>query len=118
MAIGRREFLKIVGIGVVTGVVSSFGGVLIGRGKDILKEIKSSPSKVRWAMAIDTKQFKTEEDFSKVIEACHKAHNVPQIPDPIREVKWIWIDTFERAFPTLEHEFISEEVKKEVELHL
>jgi molybdopterin-containing oxidoreductase family iron-sulfur binding subunit len=111
MAISRRDFLKVVGITGVTSAVATIGGVLIGRGEDILKEIKPA-SKVRWAMAIDTRQFKTDEDFQKVIEACHKAHNVPNIPDPIRQVKWIWVDTFEKAFPTIEHEYISEEIKK------
>ncbi len=111
MAISRRDFLKLFGIAGATGAVVTFGGVLVGRGGDILKEVEPK-GKVRWAMVIDTRQFKTEEDFTKVIEACHRAHNVPNIPDPVRQVKWIWIDTFERAFPTIDHEYISDEVKR------
>jgi len=111
MALKRRDFLKFLGITGVAGIGATLGGVLIGKGEHILKEVQTS-GKVRWAMAIDTRVFKTEEDFQKVIQACHRAHNVPSIPDPLREVKWIWVDTFERAFPTIENQYISDDIKK------
>ena len=30
-------------------------------------------------MVIDTRKFKTPEDFQRCIEACNKAHNIPQV---------------------------------------
>jgi molybdopterin-containing oxidoreductase family iron-sulfur binding subunit len=33
-------------------------------------------------------------------QACHSAHNVPSIPDPAHEIKWIWDEEFPRVFPT------------------
>ncbi|MCK7466759.1 MAG: hypothetical protein MZU91_00495 [Desulfosudis oleivorans] len=35
----------------------------------------------RWAMVIDTRKFKTDEDCRRCIDACHKAHNVPDIEE-------------------------------------
>ena len=52
----------------------------------------------RWAMVIDQQKCAKEKDCVKCIKACHKAHNVPQIPDRAHEVKWIWKERFENAF--------------------
>ena len=43
--------------------------------------------------------------------ACHQAHNVPDIPDKAREVKWIWKEGFTRAFPSHESEYPNEELE-------
>ncbi len=114
MSLKRRDFLKIAGYGIAGTIISLGGGFIMGRGSEILAMMDKSGDKkgAKWAMVIDTRAFKSDEDFEKVIRACHQAHNVPNIPDKKREVKWIWVDTFERAFPTAETEFISEEIKK------
>jgi molybdopterin-containing oxidoreductase family iron-sulfur binding subunit len=36
-------------------------------------------------------------------DACHRAHNVPTIPDRSREVKWIWKAPFKKVFPESEY---------------
>ena len=51
----------------------------------------------RFAMVIDTRRFRTRQDFQTIIEACHKYHNVPTIEGK-QELKWIWDDTFTHAF--------------------
>lgn len=113
MSMKRRDFLKITGYGLAGTFLSLTGGVIVGRGSELLKKMDTSSSeKVKWAMVIDTRAFQTEEDFNSVILACHRAHNVPDIPDKIREVKWIWKDTFVRGFPTAETKYISDEIKK------
>jgi len=32
------------------------------------------------------------------IQACHRAHNVPRIPDPRHEIKWLWKEPFRNLF--------------------
>ena len=65
----------------------------------------------QWAMVIDTRQFKKEDDVLPLIEACHKIHNVPKIDFKRWEIKWIWSTHYEHAFTgTTSTRFISEEV--------
>ena len=63
-------------------------------------------SATRWAMVVDTK--KCESGCSDCIDACHRVHNVPDFEDPRIEIKWIWHETYEHAFPGAEHEFIKQ----------
>jgi molybdopterin-containing oxidoreductase family iron-sulfur binding subunit len=72
----------------------------------------------RWAMVVDMSKFKTEEDFTKTIAACHSIHNVPDFRkadgsvDKKLEIKWIWKTTYEKAFPGMEERsYQSEHVK-------
>jgi molybdopterin-containing oxidoreductase family iron-sulfur binding subunit len=62
-------------------------------------------------MVIDMKKFKTASDYQKCIDACHSIHNVPDIPDPKREIKWLWPETYEHAFPGQEDLYLSEHYK-------
>ncbi len=92
MNTSRRYFLKVAGL-------SSFA-LAAGVTKAGAGEYEAYPEGLkahRWAMVIDTRRFTRPEHMKPIIEACHKAHNVPTIPGP-KEVKWIWDDTFEHAF--------------------
>jgi molybdopterin-containing oxidoreductase family iron-sulfur binding subunit len=53
----------------------------------------------RWAMVVDPLKCQREDGCTDCIAACDRAHNVPQFPDPLREVKWIWREPFQKAFP-------------------
>ncbi|MDI6751386.1 MAG: 4Fe-4S dicluster domain-containing protein [bacterium] len=79
----RRDFLKIAGVGMVSTI---FEPVLP-------YEIK--PSKKRLALLIDiTKPF----DIKACLDACNKAHNIPEIEDPKHKIKWIWPERFSDVF--------------------
>ena len=54
----------------------------------------------RWGMAIDIRTCLKEEGCRLCIDACHRGHNVPPVPDPRRAVKWIWRERFPRLFPS------------------
>jgi Fe-S-cluster-containing dehydrogenase component len=54
------------------------------------------------AMVVDIARV-NDEVAHACIEACHTAHNVPASDNPQREVKWIWQEEFERAFPDQVH---------------
>jgi Fe-S-cluster-containing dehydrogenase component len=63
----------------------------------------------RLAMAIDLKACK--EGCSDCIDACHKVHNVPDIGNRKEEIKWIWDDEFEKAFPNQENSLVKTSVQ-------
>ncbi|NTW66363.1 MAG: 4Fe-4S dicluster domain-containing protein, partial [Nitrospirae bacterium] len=71
----------------------------------------------RWAMVVDMSKFKTDEDYKKVISACHTTHNVPDFRnadgsvDRKMEIKWIWTAPYERSFPGQDNKYMSEHIK-------
>ena len=56
------------------------------------------PRPRRMAMTIDLAKCWKDRGCTRCAQACHAAHNVPQIPDRRREIKWIWKERFENAF--------------------
>jgi Fe-S-cluster-containing dehydrogenase component len=54
----------------------------------------------RWGMAIDTRKCLKDEGCRLCMDACHRTHNVPTIPDRRREVKWVWKERFSKLFPS------------------
>ncbi|MDD5153967.1 MAG: 4Fe-4S dicluster domain-containing protein [Desulfovibrionales bacterium] len=112
MGINRREFLKIVGISAVAGLGGATAVDLLRRAPVEASQASPNPKALtakRWAMVIDTRKL-TEADCQRMIEACHRIHNVPDIGTK-QEVKWIWTEEYEHAFPDDMNEFVSDEVK-------
>jgi len=110
MRINRRKFLKIASISVLGFGVKPTIDLFAGH--EAKAKIKQSPKALRakrWAMVIDLRKM-NEEIAKKCIEACHRFHNVPHIPDKKREIKWIWTEPFEHAFPGQSHEFLGTEL--------
>jgi hypothetical protein len=103
MNIKRRIFLRIAGI--VAGL--GLGGTFVITGLSAKKEAEATeyepPQQAlivkRWAMVVDMSKFKTEEDYKRVIAACHSVHNVPDFGNSKDEIKWIWKDDYEHSFP-------------------
>jgi molybdopterin-containing oxidoreductase family iron-sulfur binding subunit len=52
----------------------------------------------RLAMAIDLRRCLDVKGCRACIDACHRAHNVPAVPEGRHEVKWVWKEPFERTF--------------------
>lgn len=112
MAINRRELLKIAGI---TGF-ATFAGLttssLFREGLLEASQYIKDPKELRanrWALVIDMSAFKTPEDIKRVMDACHKKHNVPNIDNPKHEIKWIWPEKYQHAFPGMEHQFMGKD---------
>ncbi len=103
MKIDRRKFLKIAGFSGI-GLGLSAADLFL---KDTVEASSGhsavSTAAVRRAMVIDVRKFKTAEDYQRITEACHSIHNVPTLipeKDDIKhEIKWIWTDTYNHAFP-------------------
>ena len=112
MESSRRTFLKLAGISalglgakpVLDAVASSDGKPMVMKGENALKA-------KRWALVIDTRKFKSEEDLEPMIEVCHKIHNVPKLENKRHEIKWLWTEEFKHIFSSQTHDFLAERVK-------
>ncbi len=115
MSMDRREFLKIAGLaGLGLGIGAGASGWIFSRGLEASDFIPSPGALTakRWAMVVVLSKFKTEDDYKRVIKACHKFHNVPDIGNPKDEIKWIWTDTYEHVFVGQENEYLPEAFKE------
>ena len=95
----RRSFLKVVGLSVFalsSGVAGLANAAQVAPGR--YERGANALHAKRWAMVIDTRAFKSAEEYKPIIEACHSFHNVPKIPGK-QEVKWMWLDNYDHAFP-------------------
>ncbi|RME63534.1 MAG: 4Fe-4S dicluster domain-containing protein [Nitrospirae bacterium] len=113
MAMDRREFLRLAGLTCIG--IGAAGAQLFVRAKVASSDYGPTPNNLtarRWAMVIDLRKFQTEEDYQRVIEACHKAHNVPNIPDKAHEIKWIWTEDYEHSFPGQMNPYLPREVEE------
>jgi len=120
----RRSFLKVAGIAAIgLGASPALNfAASDSHGLAALKEKKEEALKAhRWGMAINTGEISPEIN-TQIIEACHSAHNIPDFnhepdeekyPDtrPVnhkQEIKWIWEEKYNYAFPDKEDEFLAE----------
>jgi [DsrC]-trisulfide reductase subunit O len=87
MSTSRRLFLRLAGCAAASAAAGAAIGCAAGHA-----------ARRRLAMAIDVRRCLGVGHCRACIDACHRAHNVPAIPDPAHEVKWIWKEPFERAF--------------------
>jgi Fe-S-cluster-containing dehydrogenase component len=122
MSMDRRQFLKIAGISSVLGLGATAASATHniwtkGLSPDQVDKNKDALIAKRWAMVVDMSKFKTDEDFKKVIDACHQTHNVPDFRnadgsvDRKNEIKWIWEEPYERTFPGQDNKYMSEHIK-------
>ena len=109
----RRSFLKILGISTLgLGALSSVD--LLAKGEMGVPEFSPNPEALtgkRWALVVDVNKL-DEETNQKAIEACHRIHNVPKYDDE-EEIKWLWTDKYEHAFPGQENEYLPEEFEEQ-----
>lgn len=113
MSVDRREFLRL------AGSAAAFGCALglsykSAAGEDSLLLSPSKPNgplvAKRWAMVVDFKKCLEIANCRDCIDACHATHNVPRFENPKDEIKWIWKEKFEGAFPDIEHKHLAHEL--------
>ncbi len=132
MGIDRRKFITLAGASALTALSrrligqetppdsllpadSSLAGdslLIPGSGPAMFVPDKPPLTGKRWAMVIDARKCLEEEGCTKCIDACHLTHNVPRFDNPKDEVKWIWKENYEEAFPTEEHEHVPDGIKE------
>jgi len=101
----RRDFLRVAGLTAFALGSASVMPEAVRAAEGTYIPSPTQPNAKRWAMVIDTRRFTKPQDFQTVIDACHKAHNVPDIKGP-QEIKWLWTDNFEHTFPDEAHEYM------------
>lgn len=107
MGVNRREFMKIAGLSALGAAAKPAIEVLAD---ETLPEESPLLGK-RWAMALDVKKCLQQEGCRECIEACHLVHNVPDFGNPKDEIKWIWKEKYEHAFPNQQHEYVEDSLK-------
>jgi molybdopterin-containing oxidoreductase family iron-sulfur binding subunit len=109
----RREFLKLAGLTALGATGASSVGASDGASSAVDAHAEASSEGVRLAMVVDLRKFTRDGSLAeRCIEACHRAHNVPDFGDDRKnEVKWIWTEEFETAFHSQEFHFIREDLK-------
>ena len=104
MNTSRRSFLKVAGLSAfalssgMAGLAGTAGAARAQIAPGRYERGENALTAKRWAMVIDTRQFRGPEDYEALIEACHKVHNVPHIPGN-QNIKWFWLDKYDRVFP-------------------
>ncbi len=110
MSIDRRTFLGVAGLSAlaVAGKTSLVTLAAGGQGEGAA----TPPAFTRWAMVIDPWKCEKAEGCTDCIAACDKAHNVPQVSDRAHEVKWIWREPFDKAFPDQASRYAADALKE------
>ncbi len=109
----RRRFLQVAGLSVLG---FGAGPVLDAVTEADEAKFEADPKALvgkRWAMVVDQKKcLKAKENCKDCADACNKAHNVPTFDNPKDEVKWIWLTSFEHAFPGEDNKYAEEYLKE------
>ena len=114
----RRDILKLFGISALAlsagPVLDAFAAEEAEHGVAAEPYVKKGDKDLKaqqWAMVIDTRKFESAEDFTPLIDACHKIHNVPSLPIKRHEIKWIWTAPYHNAFPMSPMKFVNEKLE-------
>lgn len=114
----RRSFLKVAAIsalGIAGGkpVLDAFGASEEQGAPSAAKTVQGEQALTakHWGMVIDTRKLESSEDLEPMIEACHKVHNVPDHENKRHEIKWIWEEEYQHAFPLKENKYLDERMK-------
>jgi molybdopterin-containing oxidoreductase family iron-sulfur binding subunit len=107
MAMDRRQFLKVAGVGAMGLAGLPASRILAGTDPRFLAPAEGLQAD-RWAMVIDLTMKASDE--TSIME-CHKIHNVPHHKNKNHEIKWIWNTPFTHAFPELASDHMVAEYK-------
>ena len=100
----RRAFLKAAGFTALACVAGR--KVVEAMQKEGAVQVSGAAPKVRWAMVVDPRRCQKKEGCVVCVKACHQVHNVPDVPSPKEEVKWIWKESFQNTFPDQEASYV------------
>ena len=101
----RRNFLKISGLCALGLGVRPVANILAAGESPKVMPNPGALGANTWAMVVDIKKCK--DDCTDCMGACHKVHNVPDMGDPKSEIKWIWLEEYEHAFPGRHHPYLT-----------
>ena len=101
MSNDRREFLKVAALATLGGARCALfptSALAAGAGT-------AGQGRRRFGLVVDVGRCFEQDGCRACIDACHAAHNVPDIPDQRRQVRWIAKEPWARVFPEVGNEF-------------
>jgi molybdopterin-containing oxidoreductase family iron-sulfur binding subunit len=101
MKITRKELLRLGG----AALLGAGAGKAIGALASAAAPAAGQDKPVRWGMVVDARACAEHPDCNACRSACHQAHNVPDVPEPRQEVKWIWKEPTQQVFPLQQTEY-------------
>ena len=107
MPFSKRDFLKLAGLS-LAGLPPAVRSLAQAE----LSRVTPRPGALlgkRWGMVVNLRACR--EGCAECIAACHRIHNVPAMPEPRHEVKWIWTEPYENAFPGQDNLYLDESLK-------
>ena len=105
MSLGRRSFLG----GAAASALTLAAWLARGSAATSPQDATASPT--RWALVLDPLKCSKADGCTDCIAACEKAHNVPHLPNPAHEVKWVWREPFAKVFPGQTGEYTQENLR-------
>lgn len=113
METSRRSFLKIGGVCALGLGALPVVDALAKIEQPTFSQNPQALAGKRWAMVVDMKKCweKGKAGCKDCMLACHRVHNVPTINDTEEEIKWIWAEHYENAFPGQSNEYTRENLK-------
>ncbi|UCD16987.1 MAG: 4Fe-4S dicluster domain-containing protein, partial [Candidatus Zixiibacteriota bacterium] len=112
MGINRRGFIKLAGLTTLIGFAGKKTlGILTDEAPAPVPQAIGALSAKRWAMIFDLNKCRKRTGCTDCIQICHAIHNVPDFGNPKDDIKWIWKEDFEGAFPTQDHDFLRGEIR-------
>lgn len=112
----RRQFLKEAGAALGAGWALPVLPALAGCGEAAAIQghagAGAAAAASRLAIVVDVEKCRSAPVREAVIEACHRTHNVPRVPDPSDEVKWVWSTEYAHAFPEQVHDRTPPELRE------
>ena len=116
MESSRRRFIKVAGIAALgisaQPAIQAVAATSAHEPQPTTRKASQALTAKQWAMIIDTRRFHSAKDLEPIIEACHKAHNVPHFSEKNHEIKWIWETHFHNAFPNSPNPYLNEAVEE------
>ncbi|MEW6546306.1 MAG: sulfate reduction electron transfer complex DsrMKJOP subunit DsrO [Bacillota bacterium] len=106
MEISRRTFLKLSGLGLLGLLGAPVIDVLAKTDRARVARAPGALTAKRWALVVDMRKCweNGKGTCRDCILACHREHNVPDIPEEKEQVRWIWTEPYENAFPEQGHQ--------------
>jgi len=108
----RRSFLKGAGCAAL-GLGAGLPLLRAALASSQAGEAGAAASATQWGMVVDVQKCLREDVRRACVEACDREHNVPHIPDPEEEIKWIWSAEYQHAFPDQVHPHTAPAIKKQ-----
>jgi Fe-S-cluster-containing dehydrogenase component len=101
MKLTRKHFLQLTGLSLLAGAAIKTTTITTAAGQST--STPAEKRRKRYGMVIDLQKCRPGCD--ECSRACNAAHNIPQLPDPKHEVKWVWKEPFEGVFPSQQNEY-------------